>query len=77
MAVAILGVHIAVIIDKVLVAGIIRRIDVDNINISVVGIGEFGEGGEVVALNDKMVGGSGIIGDYGMHFAVVSLYKDR
>ena len=63
MAVAVLLVYKLVIIDKILVAGVVRRIDVDDINFSFVRIGKGGQGFEVVALNKDMAGRIGILTD--------------
>ena len=60
MAVAVLLVHKLVVIDKILVAGVIRRIDVDNVNLALVRIGKGGQGFEVVSLNEDMVGRTGL-----------------
>ena len=63
MAVAVLLVHELVVIDKVLVARIVRRIDVDNVNLALVRIGKGGKGFEVIALDKDMVGRIGILTD--------------
>lgn len=55
MAVGVLTVHIAVVIDEVFVAGVVGRIDVDDVDFTGVGIGQGGEGLEVVALDDDVV----------------------
>lgn len=55
MAVGVLTIHIAVVIDEVFVAGVVGRIDVDDVDFSGVGIGQGGEGFEVVALYDDVV----------------------
>ena len=51
MAVGVLGVNERVVVDKVLVAGVVGRIDVDDVDFSGVGVGKRCEGFEVVALN--------------------------
>ena len=45
-----------VIISKILVASVVRRIDIDDINLSLVGIAEGGKCFQVVALYQNMVG---------------------
>ena len=55
MAIGVLFIHISVVIDEILVPGVVRRIDVDDVDFSGVGIGKSGEGFEVVALDDDVV----------------------
>ena len=63
MAVAVLLVYKLVIIDKILVACVIRRIYVDYVNFPLVRIGKGSKGFEVVPLNKDMVGRTGILTD--------------
>lgn len=51
MAISILAVNIRVVIDKVLVAGVVRRIYIDYVDFPGVGICEGGKRFEVVALD--------------------------
>ena len=44
MAITIFTIYIRVVIDKVLVAGVVRGIYIDNINFALMGIGESGQG---------------------------------
>ena len=71
VTVAVLGVHKRVVVDEVLVARIIRRIDIDDVYLSLMGIGEGGEGFQVVALNKDMVRGIGLVAQYRLvlHFS--------
>lgn len=55
VTVAVFGVDVGVVIDEVFVAGVVGRIDVDDVDFSGVGIGQGGEGFEVVALYDDVV----------------------
>ena len=55
VAVAVLGVDVGVVVDEVFVASIVRWIDVDHIDFAGVGVGEGGEGFEIVALDYDMV----------------------
>ncbi len=65
MAIAVLFVYIAVVVDKVPIARVIRRIDIDDINLPLVRIGKGGEGFEVVALYEDVVWRIRIVGDNG------------
>lgn len=56
MAVVVFGVNVGVVIDEVLVAGIVRGIDVDNVDFALVSVGKCCQGFEVVALNYYVVG---------------------
>ena len=55
MAVGVLTIHIAVVVDEVFVASVVGRIDVDDVDFTSVGVGKSGEGFEVVALYDDVV----------------------
>ena len=55
MTVGVLAVNIVVVIDEVFVAGVIRGINVDNVDFALVGVGEGCQGFEVVALNQYMI----------------------
>lgn len=55
MTVAVFGVDVGVVVDEVFVAGVVGWIDVDDVDFSGVGIGQGGEGFEVVALDDDVV----------------------
>lgn len=55
VAVGVLTVHIAVVIDEVFVAGVVGWVDVDDVDFTSVGVGKSGEGFEVVALDDDVV----------------------
>lgn len=55
MAVVVFGVNVGVVINKVLVAGIVRRIDVDYIDFTCMGVSEGGKGFEIVALNYNVI----------------------
>ena len=59
MAVAILAVHEPVIVHEVTVASVVGRVDVDDIDLGSVGIAEHGEGVQVVALDEGVLGGAG------------------
>lgn len=59
MAVAVFGVNVGVVINEVLIAGIVRRIDIDYIDFTSVGISEGGKSFEIVALNKNMIGSIG------------------
>ena len=74
MAISILAVNIRVVIDKVLVAGVVRGVYIDYIDFALVGVSESGKGFEVVALDKYMVGSIGIIGDNG---ATIYLFQYR
>ena len=73
MAVTVLAIHVFVIIDKVFVAGVVGWVDIDNIYLALVGIGEGGEGFEVVSFDKDVVGGvGGVAGDV----AFFDLFED-
>ena len=57
VAVAVLAVDKAVVVNEVLVARVVGRVDIDDVNLTFVGIREGGEGFEVVALNQDMIRG--------------------
>ena len=77
MSVAVLGVNVTVIINEVLVACVVRWINVDYINLSSVGIGKLRQSGKVVALDNEVVGSVWVIGDYWVDFIIVALDEDR
>lgn len=77
MSIFILSVNIGVIICKIFMSRIIRRIDVDYIYFTCVGIGQLGEGGEIVALDYEVVWGVGVVGDYRVDFIIVTLDEYR
>ena len=55
MAIRIFFVYEAVVIDEVVIAGIVRRIDIDDINLALVRVGKGGEGFEIIAFDKDMV----------------------
>lgn len=55
VAVTVLGVDEGVVVDEVFVAGVVRRIDVDYVDFAGVGVGEGGEGFEIIALNYDVI----------------------
>ena len=55
VAVAVLAIDKAVVVNEVLVARVVGRVDIDDVNLAFVGIREGGEGFEVVTLNQDMV----------------------
>ncbi len=55
MSKAIISIYIAIIICKIRMTRVVWRIDVDDINLSLMGIAEGGECFEVVALNQYMI----------------------
>ena len=56
MAITILFIHKPVVVDKILVACIVRRVYVNNVNLPCMSIRESGESIEVISLNEHMVG---------------------
>ncbi len=52
MAVRVLLVYKRVVVDKVLISGIVRRVDVDYIDFAGVGVGEGRQRDKIVALNN-------------------------
>jgi len=52
MAVRVLLVYKRVVVDKILVSGIVRRVDVDYIDFAGVGVGEGRQRDKIVALNN-------------------------
>ena len=73
MAVAVFTVHEAVVVFKVFVVGVVRRVDIDNIYLALMGIGEGGEDFEVVAFDKDVVWGVwGAAGDV----AFLYLFED-
>ena len=71
MSKCIIFIHKRVIIDEVLIARIIRRIDVDDINLSLMGIAEGSKSLQVVTLNQNMIGGIWLVTRYRLvlHFS--------
>lgn len=65
MLVVIFAIDIIVIIYEVLIAGIIRRIYVDNIDFAFVSVSESCKGFEVITLNEDVIRCIRIIGDNG------------
>ena len=57
-------INITVIVLEVLIAGVIRRVNVDYIYFAFVGVGKRGECVQVVALNEDMIGRIVSIADY-------------
>ena len=68
MSIAVFGIYKRVVIDEVLVACVIRRIDVDDINLSLMRIAEGSECFEVVTLNQNMVRSIRFIAQYCLVF---------
>ena len=56
MTIAVLTVYKRIVVDKILIACIIRRIDIYHVNLALVCISESGERFEVVTLDKDMVG---------------------
>lgn len=52
MAICVFLVYIRVVVDKILVSGIVRRVDVDYIDFACVGVGKGRQRDKVVALNN-------------------------
>ena len=61
MTIRVFCIYKRVIIDEILITRIIRRIDVDDINLSLMGIAEGSEGFKVITLNDYMIRGISLI----------------
>jgi hypothetical protein len=53
------AVHVFVIIDKVFVAGVVGWVDINDVNLALMGIGEGGECFEIVAFDKDMGWGVG------------------
>ena len=64
MAITVFRIHKRVVIDEILVTRIVRRIDVDDINLAFVGITEGGKGFQVVTLYQNMVGSIRLAAQY-------------
>ena len=56
MAIAVFTVYKRIVVDKILIACIIRRIDIYYVNLALVSISESGESFEVVTFDKDMVG---------------------
>lgn len=56
MLIVIVSIYVIVIIDKIFVAGIVRGINVDNVDFTCVGVSKGCQGFEIVALDDDMIG---------------------
>ena len=71
MTIAVLRIHILVVIDEILVARIVRRVDIDDVNPPLVRIAEGGECLQIVALDEDVIGRVGGIADDGavLYFA--------
>ena len=61
MAIAVFTVYKRIVVDKILIACIIRRIDIYHVNLALVSISESGERFEVVTFDKDMVGRIGSI----------------
>lgn len=68
---------IIIILEFIVFPCIVRWINVNNINLSSVGIGKLRECGKIVALDNEVVGSVQVIGDYWVDFIVVALDEDR
>lgn len=77
MSKRILAVNKSIIVYEIFLASIVRRVDVDNIYLACVGIEQLRECGEVVALDNDVVGSVGVVGDNWVDFIVVALDEDR
>lgn len=55
MAVAIFAINKGVVVNEVFVASIVRGIDIDNVDFTLMGISERSESLEVIALNYNMI----------------------
>ena len=73
----IFSINIGIIVNEVFVPCIVRRINVDNINLARVCVRKLRQCSEVVALNNEMVGSIGIIRNNRVDFIVVALDEDR
>lgn len=56
MAIAVFTVYKRIVVDKILIAGIVWRIDIYHVNLALVSISESSESFEVVTLDKDMVG---------------------
>ena len=63
MTVRILFIHKLVVINKIVIPCIIRRIDINHINLTLVSIGKSSKGFKVVSLDKDMIGGIGFGAD--------------
>lgn len=70
------GVYIRIIIFEILVASIIRRVNVDYINLAGVSVGQFGKGRKIVSLDYNVVWRLRVIRYYWVDFIVIALYED-
>ncbi len=61
MPIRIFAVYKSIIINKIFFTSIVRRIYVDYINFSGVGVGQFGKGREIVSLDYNVVRCLGVI----------------
>ncbi len=52
MAICVLLVYKRVVVDKILISGIVRRVDVDYIDFACVGVGKGRQRDKIVALNN-------------------------
>ena len=77
MSKRILAVDKSIIIYEIFLASIVRRVDVDNINLARVGVRQLRECGEIVALDNEMIGSVRVIGNYRVDFIIVALDEDR
>ena len=61
MTIAVLSINKRVVVDEVFSSSVIRWIDIYNVDFAGVGVGKFGKGCEVVALDYKMIRSFGVI----------------
>ncbi len=57
MAVAVFAVNEGIVVLKILIARIIRRVNVDYVHLARVGVVQDGEGVEVIAFDEGVLGG--------------------
>ena len=79
MAVAVFLINKRIVIDKILIACIIRRIDINDINLPCMGITKSCKGFEVIAFNKNMVWSLSVIAEDGTfrHFNKHRLLVDH
>ncbi len=59
------------------ISGIVRWVNIDDINLAGMGVRKLGKRGEIVALDYQVIRGVGVVRNYGVDFFIVALDEYR
>lgn len=65
MSKGIIFIYIIIIISKIIITSVVRRININYVNFTLMCISQGGEGFQIISLNQNMVRGIFIFTDYG------------